>query len=100
MSGMQTLRGDYIRGKKKMLIHGFVNDSRVNGPGLRAVVYFQGCTLGCRDCWNPESHTFAGEERSIAEVTNLVVSRIKSAPLKGSRFRAENRCSKPAHCGS
>ena len=48
-----------------MLIHSFVSGSRVNGPGLRAVVYFQGCTLGCRDCWNPETHAFAGKERSV-----------------------------------
>ena len=48
-----------------MLIHGFVSASRVNGPGLRAVIYFQGCTLGCRDCWNPDSHPFSGDEHSI-----------------------------------
>ena len=34
-----------------MLIHGFVAHSRVNGPGMRAVVYFQGCNLGCAGCW-------------------------------------------------
>ena len=32
--------------------------SRVNGPGLRAVVWVQGCTIGChgcesRDTWDP-----------------------------------------------
>src|ERR1700693_3729772 len=36
-----------------MLIHGFVAHSRVNGPGMRAIVYFQGCNLGCASCWNP-----------------------------------------------
>ena len=51
--------------RRNMLIHGFVRGSRVNGPGLRAVVYFQGCTLGCRSCWNAESHPFIGEEWSI-----------------------------------
>lgn len=30
--------------------------SRVNGPGLRAVVWFQGCTIGCAGCFNPETH--------------------------------------------
>ena len=28
-----------------MLLHGFVPASRANGPGLRAVVYFKGCSL-------------------------------------------------------
>ena len=69
-----------------MLIHGFVNGSLVNGPGLRAVIYFQGCTLGCRDCWNPESHTFAGEERSIEEVTDLIVSAHQERALEGVTF--------------
>src|SRR6185295_8883463 len=69
-----------------MLIHGFVDGSRVNGPGLRAVVYFQGCTLGCRNCWNPETHAFAGKERSIAEVTGLVVSAHQERALEGVTF--------------
>jgi anaerobic ribonucleoside-triphosphate reductase activating protein len=69
-----------------MLIHGFVSVSRVNGPGLRAVVYFQGCTLGCPECWNPESHTFAGDNRTIAEVTNWVVSAHQERALEGVTF--------------
>ena len=69
-----------------MLIHGFVSGSRVNGPGLRAVIYFQGCTLGCRNCWNPETHIFAGEERSIAEVTALVISAHQARALEGITF--------------
>jgi anaerobic ribonucleoside-triphosphate reductase activating protein len=69
-----------------MMIHSFVTGSRVNGPGLRAVVYFQGCTLGCRDCWNPETHAFAGKERSIAEVADLVVSAHQECALEGVTF--------------
>src|SRR5438552_3431453 len=69
-----------------MLIHGFVCGSRVNGPSLRAVVYFQGCTLGCRNCFNPDTHAFAGEERSIAEVTDLVVSAHRERALEGVTF--------------
>lgn len=30
--------------------------SRVNGPGLRAVVWVQGCTIGCAGCFNPQTH--------------------------------------------
>jgi anaerobic ribonucleoside-triphosphate reductase activating protein len=69
-----------------MLIHGLVSGSRVNGPGLRTVIYFQGCTLGCRSCWNPETHIFAGEERSIAEVTAVVVSAHQERALDGITF--------------
>lgn len=30
--------------------------SRVNGPGLRAAVWVQGCTVGCPGCFNPHTH--------------------------------------------
>src|SRR5438132_1228034 len=85
-SGNNSSRNDRDSRRRNMLIHGFVGGSRVNGPGLRAVVYFQGCTLGCRDCWNPETHVFAGKERSIAEVTNLVVSAHQESALEGVTF--------------
>lgn len=42
----------------KMLIHGKINSSSANGPGNRAVLHVQGCTLACPGCWNPESHAF------------------------------------------
>jgi anaerobic ribonucleoside-triphosphate reductase activating protein len=35
----------------------------VNGPGVRAVVWMQGCSLGCPGCFNPETHTFDAGER-------------------------------------
>ena len=41
-----------------MLIHAIFPQSTVNGPGNRAVVWLQGCTLGCEGCWNPQSHAF------------------------------------------
>ena len=55
-----------------MLIHGFVAHSRVNGPGLRAVVYFQGCNLGCAGCWNPATHAFVGPPRGVQYVAEQV----------------------------
>jgi anaerobic ribonucleoside-triphosphate reductase activating protein len=43
-------------------IHAFVPGSRANGPGVRAVIWTQGCSLGCAGCHNPETHPFAGGE--------------------------------------
>ena len=37
-------------------IHDFISHSRVNGPGVRAVLWVQGCTLGCPGCFNPQTH--------------------------------------------
>ncbi len=43
-------------------IHSLESASRVNGPGLRAVIWLQGCSLGCPGCFNPETHTINGGE--------------------------------------
>jgi anaerobic ribonucleoside-triphosphate reductase activating protein len=40
-------------------IMGYVNDSRVNGPGSRAVVWVQGCRRACPGCFNPDSWSSA-----------------------------------------
>jgi len=38
-------------------VHRLLERSRANGPGLRSVLWVQGCTLGCPGCFNPETHT-------------------------------------------
>jgi anaerobic ribonucleoside-triphosphate reductase activating protein len=40
----------------QMRLHAFEPFSRANGPGLRAVVWFQGCSLQCSGCFNPATH--------------------------------------------
>ena len=40
----------------RLRIAGRVGRSRVNGPGVRAVIWVQGCTLGCAACFNPGTH--------------------------------------------
>src|SRR5512142_2285205 len=37
-------------------VHSFLESSRSNGPGNRAVLWVQGCSLGCPGCFNPETH--------------------------------------------
>ena len=69
-----------------MLIHGLVAHSRVNGPGVRAVVYFQGCNLGCASCWNPATHAFAGTSREVRDVAQLVAAAHTAHALEGVTF--------------
>ena len=33
-----------------------MNRSRANGPGVRAVIWVQGCTIGCRGCYSASTH--------------------------------------------
>jgi len=49
-----------------MLIHSTMLSRDANGPGHRAVVWFQGCRLKCPGCFNPETHSFGGGWRATA----------------------------------
>src|SRR5262249_43259808 len=48
-------------------LHEFLPASRANGPGVRAVLWVQGCSLGCPGCFNPSTHPFAGGEGGEVE---------------------------------
>lgn len=49
--------------------------SRSNGPGWRAVIWLQGCTLGCPGCFNPETHPQpAGRIAGTDELAEWVLS--------------------------
>lgn len=39
----------------------------VNGPGCRFVVWVQGCHLGCPECWNKHTWSFAPKNMMTAE---------------------------------
>jgi len=39
--------------------HAILSCSRVNGPGGRMVIFFQGCVRGCPGCFNPDTHSTA-----------------------------------------
>ena len=69
-----------------MLLHALIPASRANGPGLRAVVFFQGCTLGCPGCWNPETHPFRGSEVTLDAVVQQVLQAHAEHPLEGVTF--------------
>ncbi len=43
----------------KLRIASVVDDSVVDGPGVRYVIFTQGCKHNCPGCHNPQSHSFA-----------------------------------------
>ncbi len=45
-----------------------------NGKGVRVSIFFQGCTFNCKNCFNPETHDFAGGEEFDDKVIEKVLT--------------------------
>jgi len=61
-----------------MRISATVQDSIVDGPGLRFVVFTQGCTHACEGCHNPDTHDLLGGTEILVDD---VVKDMLSNPL-------------------
>ncbi|MCD6309294.1 MAG: radical SAM protein [Candidatus Eremiobacteraeota bacterium] len=58
-----------------MRIHSFLPCSKANGPGTRACIWFQGCTLGCKGCCNPGARDPGGGEIiSVVDMSEKITS--------------------------
>ncbi|MBW4563553.1 MAG: radical SAM protein [Mojavia pulchra JT2-VF2] len=65
-------------------IMGYVDESEVNGPGCRAVVWVQGCPRECPGCFNPESWSF--EINQLISVDTLAENILKNPRNTGVTF--------------
>ena len=75
---MPSLKETFLR------VAGVIEESIVDGPGIRFVLFLQGCRLHCPGCQNPQTWDFEGGTLVPA---SEVLERIKSNPLaKGVTF--------------
>lgn len=51
----------------ELRVSGILEESIVDGPGLRFVLFTQGCPHHCKGCHNPETHDFEGGELMTTE---------------------------------
>ncbi len=54
-----------------------------NGPGVRVSIFMQGCTFKCKNCFNPETHDFAGGEEFNDDTINRVMDLCANDNIKG-----------------
>jgi uncharacterized protein YchJ/organic radical activating enzyme len=67
-------------------VHAFEPFSETDGPGVRAVLWLQGCTLGCPGCFARETHGRQGHEVAVDEMFAYIAmlgGRIEGVTISG-----------------
>ncbi len=54
-----------------------------DGPGVRVSIFMQGCCFNCKNCFNPETHDFAGGKEFTKETINRVLELCDKDYIKG-----------------
>ncbi len=65
-------------------IAGIIKESIVDGPGIRMVVFAQGCKHKCPGCHNPETHSFDGG--TLVTVGSILAQAKRNPLLDGITF--------------
>jgi pyruvate formate lyase activating enzyme len=63
---------------EKGRIHSIESMGLVDGPGIRVVIFFQGCALRCKYCHNPDTWATEGGEEYTAEDLVKKIARFKT----------------------
>lgn len=62
------------KGKLTARIHSFQSLGTVDGPGVRFVVFMQGCNLRCACCHNPDTWDMCGgEEYTASQILDKII---------------------------
>ena len=57
------------------MVNSIIESSSIYGPGDRFVIWVQGCTLGCKGCWNTQMwEQGIGQKLSIDRILEMIQS--------------------------
>ena len=54
-----------------------------DGPGVRVSIFMQGCTFNCKNCFNPETHDFAGGKEFTDETIEHILELSNKDTIEG-----------------
>lgn len=69
---------------EKLRISGIIKESIVDGPGIRYVVFTQGCLHKCEGCHNPQTHDLEGGY--LIDIDDILAEVKKNPLLDGLTF--------------
>jgi anaerobic ribonucleoside-triphosphate reductase activating protein len=64
----------------QLRIAGIIKESITDGPGIRYVIFAQGCRHNCEGCHNPETHSFDGG--TLTDTESLLQDIRKNPPFE------------------
>lgn len=77
-------------------ISDIINDSIVDGKGMRLTVFTQGCPHNCKGCHNPQTHDFNGGK--IVDTDSIIKIAIENPLLDGITLSGGEPFMQPEAC--
>ena len=74
----------FMENNKLIRLSGMAYESLANGPGIRRVLYSQGCKHNCNNCFNMDTHSFLGGE--LKDMDEIIASITSNPMLNGVTF--------------